>query len=66
MANGNKAILQEVDQLRDTTAVIRDSMNKISASAEKIRDSSDSLNEISVSVHETVEQIGGQIDLFTV
>lgn len=66
MAEGNKAILTEVDQLRDTTDVIRQSMDKISESAGNIRTSSDSLNEIANSVEAAVSQIGGQIDLFTV
>ncbi|WP_191013859.1 methyl-accepting chemotaxis protein [Treponema zioleckii] len=66
MAVGNKAILAEVDHLRETTTEIKTSMNMISDSAEKIKGSSNALNEISGSVHETVDGIGNQIDLFTV
>ena len=66
MAEGNKSILVEVDQLRDTTGVIRQSMDKISSSASNIRDSSNSLSEIANSVEAAVGQIGSQIDLFTV
>ena len=66
MAEGNKSILAEVNQLRDTTDLIKESMQQISVSAEKINASSESLNEISGSVHSAVDQIGEQIDLFTV
>ena len=66
MSVGNKAILAEINQLRDTTDVIKSSMHQISSSAEKINESSEALNEISGSVHYTVDQIGSQIDLFTV
>lgn len=66
MAEGNKAILSEVDHLRDTTGVIHQSMDKISSSAGSIRDSGDSLAEIANSVESAVNQIGSQIDLFTV
>ena len=66
MAEGNKAILVEVDQLRDTTGVIKQSMDKISTSAGSIQESSDSLTEIANSVEMAVGQIGSQIDLFTV
>ena len=66
MAEGNKSILTEIDQLRNTTGVIRDSMNKISQSAGDIKETSNSLSEIADSVSSAVDQIGGQIDLFTV
>ncbi|MCR5125275.1 MAG: methyl-accepting chemotaxis protein [Treponema sp.] len=66
MAEGNKAILVEVNDLRDSTEKIRNSMNQISTSADKINDSGKALDEISSNVFETVTQIGGQIDLFTV
>ena len=66
MAIGNQQILKEVDQLRDTTSVIKESMAKISNSAENIKGTSSALNDISGSVHKTVEEIGSQIDLFTV
>ena len=41
-------------------------MAKISNSAENIKGTSSALNDISGSVHKTVEEIGSQIDLFTV
>ena len=66
MAVGNQQILNEVDHLRDTTSVIKESMAKISESAENIKASSNALNDISGSVQKTVEEIGSQIDLFTV
>ena len=66
MAEGNKAILAEVDHLRVTTGDIRNSMDKISKSAGEIRESSDSLSEIANSVEAAVGQIGSQINLFTV
>ena len=66
MAEGNKSILVEIDQLRNTTGVIRDSMNKISQSAGDIKETSNSLSEIADSVTSAVDQIGGQIDLFKV
>jgi len=66
MAEGNRAILNEVNDLRDSTDKIRNSMGQISASADKISDSGQALDEISNNVFETVNQIGNQIDLFTV
>lgn len=66
MAEGNKAILQEVNHLRETTEMIKTSMVQISNSAEKINESGRALDDISSSVRMTVDQIGGQIDLFTV
>ena len=66
MAEGNKSILDEIDHLRNTTGDIRDSMDKISASAGEIKESSNSLAEIANSVEAAVGQIGSQIDLFTV
>ena len=66
MAEGNKSILAEIDQLRNTTGVIRDSMDKISQSAGDIKETSNSLSEIADSVTSAVDQIGGQIDQFKV
>lgn len=66
MAEGNKSILSEIDQLRNTTGVIRESMDKISQSAGDIKETSNSLSEIADSVTSAVDQIGGQIDLFKV
>ena len=66
MAEGNKSILVEIDQLRNTTGVIRDSMDKISSSAGDIKETSNALSEIANSVEAAVGQIGGQIDLFKV
>ena len=66
MAEGNKSILTEIDQLRTTTGVIRDSMDKISQSAGDIKETSNALSEIANSVEAAVGQIGDQIDQFTV
>ncbi len=66
MSIGNQQILNEVDQLREATMVIKGSMEKISESAENIKNSSKALNDISGSVQKTVQEIGSQIDLFTV
>ncbi len=66
MAEGNKSILVEIDQLRNTTGVIRGSMDKISSSAGDIKETSNALSEIANSVEAAVGQIGGQIDLFKV
>ena len=66
MAEGNKAILQEVNHLRETTNIIKSSMLQISNSAGKINESGQALADISTNVRSTVDQIGSQIDLFTV
>nr|MCR5606741.1 methyl-accepting chemotaxis protein [Treponema sp.] len=66
MGMGNKAILVEVNQLRDATSIIEDSMNRISDSAAEINSTSSSLSDISGSVHKSIGEIGNQIDLFTV
>ncbi len=66
MGEGNKAILVEVNDLRESAGMIRESMTEIKNSAKEIRETSESLNEVTDSVKASVSQIGEQIDLFTV
>ena len=64
MKEGNQMILGEVQNLQNTTLIIRDSMEGMSAGAQSMDQTSSSLSEIAEQVRDTVEKIGGQIDLF--
>ena len=64
MKEGNQMILGEVQNLQNTTLVIRDSMEGMSAGAKSMDQTSSALSEIAEQVRDTVEKIGGQIDLF--
>lgn len=66
MSAGNTAILEEVRQLQDATNVIKSSMSEMSAGAGKIRESGTGLSEISGKMHESIRQIGSEIDQFKV
>jgi methyl-accepting chemotaxis protein len=66
MSEGNKAILEEVKRLQDATVVMKNSVGDMSLGAEKIHTTGSSLQNISENMEQTIQDIGGQIDLFKV
>ncbi len=66
MSEGNKAILDEVRHLQDATGVMKNSMQEMSVGARKINETGAALGEITRQMHSSIDQIGDQIDLFTV
>ncbi len=66
MLEGNKLILNEVNQLRESSKDIRLSMNQITDSTNEMKQTGAKLDEIAQTVTDTVAKIGQQVDLFTV
>ncbi|MBP5284460.1 MAG: methyl-accepting chemotaxis protein [Treponema sp.] len=66
MSEGNKQILEEVRRLKDATGVMNDSVSGMSSSAMKIRETGSALEMISLKMKTSIEQIGDQIDNFSV
>ena len=63
---GNKAILSEVRNLQDATGAIQSSMDEMSVGARKINETGETLRGISQQVKVSINEIGSQIDKFTV
>ena len=66
MAEGNKAILEEVRNLQDATGVMQDSMREMSIGAQKINETGEALRVIAGQLSSSIGEIGGQIDQFKV
>lgn len=66
MAEGNKAILEEVKNLQDATGVMQNSMDEMAHGARKINETGSALMEIASQMQASIEEIGGQIDKFKV
>jgi methyl-accepting chemotaxis protein len=66
MAAGNQAILAEVKNLQDSTATMSGNMHEMKISADKISSTGVELKQIAKEVEESIQNIGGQIDLFRV
>ena len=66
MAAGNKEILDQVTALQDATLQIKISVDKMGDGARYINDRSKTLSDISGKMQESIGEIGGQIDQFTV
>ncbi len=66
MAMRNEEIMREIKSLQDMTRSMSDNMEKVSAGAGKIGETGASLLEISKKVRESIDKIGGEIDLFKV
>ena len=66
MKEGNQMILGEVQNLQNTTLVIKDSMQEMSAGAKSMNQTSAALSEISSQVSDSIKKIGEEIDQFTV
>ena len=63
---GNKAILSEVRNLQNATGAIQSSMDEMSVGARKINETGEALRGISQQVKVSIDEIGSQIDKFTV
>ena len=59
-------ILGEVQNLQNTTLIIKDSMQEMSAGAKSMNQTSAALSEISSQVSDSIKKIGEEIDQFTV
>ena len=66
MESKNATILSEMSSLRESSALMQESMNEMSAGAEKVDESGGKLLGISQDVHAAINKIGSQIDLFKV
>ncbi len=66
MTEGSKAILQEVQSLQDATFSMKTGMDEMKAGAKKINETSSMLSEISGRMNESIDDIGCQVDQFTV
>ena len=66
MSEGNRAILDEVKNLKQATDAMLTSMDEMSIGARKINETGTALSEISTKLRDSISEIGGQIDQFTV
>ncbi len=66
MAEGNKAILEEVHNLQNATGVMEESMNEMKIGAKKINETGEALRNIAAELEKSIEEIGSQIDQFKV
>ena len=66
MSEGNKAILEEIKNLQDATFSIKDGMDEMSVGARKINETGAALTELSHRMHDSIEDIGTQVDQFKV
>ena len=66
MAEGNKAILEEVRNLQDATGVMEDSMKEMSVGAKKINETGEALRGIAQQLESIIAKIGSEIDQFKV
>ena len=66
MAEGNKMIIREVQTLQDSTQAMLGSMKEMSIGTEKINETGEYLKTISGNLKNTINEIGEQIDQFTV
>ncbi len=66
MAEGNKQILNEVHNLQNATEVMLASMDEMKVGARKINETGVALADISKEVHDSIDKIGAEIDLFKV
>ena len=66
MTKGNKQILDEIRILQDVSLKISDSVNEMNIGAKKINETGENLLNMSTIVKESIDDIGNQIDAFTV
>ncbi len=66
MSQGNKAILEEVQNLQNATGIMQTSVEEMTFGAKKIKETGLELREISDKMKSSIEDIGGQIDKFKV
>jgi len=66
MMDGNKAILNEISNLQNATDMIQSSMKEMSLGARKITETGEALKGIASNVKDSIDEIGKEIDTFTV
>ncbi len=66
MAEGNKAILDEIKVLQEATFSIKDGMDEMSSGARRINETGAALSELSRQMDESINNIGVQVDKFKV
>ena len=66
MSEGNKAILEEVRVLQDTTGDMKTSMQEMSHGASKINETEEALELISKHMKDSIVEIGNQINQFKI
>ena len=66
MAEGNKAILEEVQKLQNATDMMQASMEEMAEGAKKISETGNSLNDIANNMDKSIQAIGDQVDLFNI
>ena len=66
MAEGNKAILEEMQNLQSSSLVMKDTMNQMAAGARKINDTGTALSGVSDKIQTSIDKISAQIDQFRV
>ena len=62
----NESIMQEIQSLQTASDKMSQGMNDMAMGAHKIRETGMDLGTISQNMKESIQKIGGQIDLFTV
>ena len=66
MIEGNKLIFRNIDDLQESSSLMKTTMDEMSTGARKINESGTELSEISDKMKDSINDIGGQIDQFTV
>ena len=66
MIEGNKLIFRNIADLQDSSTVMKSSMDEMSIGARKINESGSELSQISEQMKDSIADIAGQIDQFTV
>ena len=66
MIEGNKLIFRNIDGLQESSSLMKTTMDEMSTGARKINESGTELSEISDKMKDSINDIGGQIDQFTV
>ena len=66
ISESTSSIVAEVDKLEAATQEIKDSMHEMATGANKVKEKGTTLTRIADEVDDSIEEIGSQIDLFTV
>ena len=66
MIEGNKLIFKNIADLQDSSGIMKVKMDEMSEDAKKISQSGSELSEIADKMKDSIHEIGGQIDQFTI
>ena len=66
MSAGNKAILAEIQSLQNATMSMKQGMEEMSIGAKKINETGSTLSSLASGLDKSIDDIGIQIDQFTV